>query len=35
MPDWVCDDDEARDERDEEGVRLRCVGCLVAVGGAK
>jgi hypothetical protein len=31
MPDWVRDDDE----RDDEGVRLRCEDCLLAEGGAK
>jgi hypothetical protein len=35
MPDWVRDDDEASDERDDEGVRLRCEDCLLAEGGAK
>jgi hypothetical protein len=35
MPDCVCEDDEARDDRDDEGVRLRCAEGLVAVGGAK
>lgn len=35
MPDWDWEDCEARDDRDDEGVRLRCGEGLVAVGGAK
>lgn len=35
MPDWVREEAEASDDRDEEGVRLRCGDCLVAEGGAK
>jgi hypothetical protein len=35
MPDCVWEEDDAREDRDDEGVRLRCGEGLVAVGGAK
>jgi hypothetical protein len=35
MPDCVWDDEEANDDRDDDGVRLRWGAGLVAVGGAK
>lgn len=34
MPDGGWEPLDASDDRDEDGVRLRC-DCLVAVGGAK
>lgn len=35
MPDCDCEAVDASEEREEEGVRLRWMGGLGAVGGAK